>query len=267
MEPKKSGDSLDDCIEYVRRKMYKENNKLSGKNDESDVDSETEDIPEENGNKSGEETEEATSDKSGEEVPLSSEVPDTSVVHKNPDKDSDSSYHASDDDDDEDDDVPVDYLFPSYMAFVLWGPYVEPCKRLNLILTDDKNLKKGVGSRSQQRSAIKAEKLANSKVDTTAERGFSTEQRLEIETNEIRREEMNDRKKESILVGISIEEAAISRLIEAAERRAEMRCKEYNQSNKFWQKVDELMVKQEDIMKRMEEFNKVHVQVSNGECI
>ena len=38
MEPKESGDSVDDCIEYVRRKMYKENVQPSVKNDESKID-------------------------------------------------------------------------------------------------------------------------------------------------------------------------------------------------------------------------------------
>lgn len=33
MEPKESGDSIKDCIEYVCRKMYKANVKPSGKND------------------------------------------------------------------------------------------------------------------------------------------------------------------------------------------------------------------------------------------
>ena len=80
MEPKKSGDSLDDCIEYVRRKMYKENNKPLGKNDESNVDSETEDIPEENGDKSGEELKKLLVTKNGEEEPLSSEITNTADV-------------------------------------------------------------------------------------------------------------------------------------------------------------------------------------------
>ena len=29
---------------------------------------------------------------------------------------------------DEDIDVPDQYMFPSFMAFVLWGPFVEPEK-------------------------------------------------------------------------------------------------------------------------------------------
>ena len=95
-------------------------------------------------------------------------------------------------------------MFPYYIAFVLWGPYTEPSKRLTLILTDDKNLKKGVGSRTQQRSAQKNEKSVNAKADTTNMRGFLTEQQFEIDTKNISREEMNDRKKEEMLVGLSI---------------------------------------------------------------
>ena len=46
MEPKESGDSLEDCIEYVRRKMYLEN--VKPKDNNSDISSESEDIKEKN---------------------------------------------------------------------------------------------------------------------------------------------------------------------------------------------------------------------------
>ena len=36
--------------------------------------------------------------------------------------------------------VQDNYLFTSYIAFVLWSSYVKSHNRLNLVLTDDKSL-------------------------------------------------------------------------------------------------------------------------------
>ena len=41
--------------------------------------------------------------------------------------------------DGDDDDVPEGYDFPSFIIFCLWGPYVDPDKRLNIDLIDDSN--------------------------------------------------------------------------------------------------------------------------------
>ena len=56
----------------------------------------------------------------------------------------------------------------------------------------------------------------------------------------------------------------MSRLIESAERRAEMLCKDYDATNLFWYKVDALLVKKELIMKRMEDSNNLPVQNLSG---
>ena len=44
-------------------------------------------------------------------------------------------YDDDDDDDDEDDDeIPYNWVFNSYMAFVMWGPFVNKEKQLSLFL-------------------------------------------------------------------------------------------------------------------------------------
>ena len=58
MQPKYTGHNLEDCIEYVRRKMYIENTKTSANGNESDVDSEIEDVL-------GDKTEDLPENKSG----------------------------------------------------------------------------------------------------------------------------------------------------------------------------------------------------------
>lgn len=50
-----------------------------------------------------------------------------------------------------------------------------------------------------------ANKKMDAGADTMNERGFSTEQRIDIENLKIRRKEREDRNKESTLVGLSIE--------------------------------------------------------------
>ena len=53
--------------------------------------------------------------------------------------------------------------------------------------------------------------------------------------------ERKDRNKESKIVGLCIEESAISRQIVQAEKRAEMRCPQYDAGNLYWKRVHELL--------------------------
>ena len=55
-----------------------------------------------------------------------------------------------------------------------------------------------------------ANKKVDAGADTMNERGFSTEQRIDIENLKIRRKEREDRNKESTLVGLSIEAGMVS---------------------------------------------------------
>ena len=71
------------------------------------------------------------------------------------------------------------------------------------------------------------------KSDTTSERGLSTDQIIALENLNERREERADRQREATLVGLSIEEAAISRQIAQTEKRAEVRFPDYDSENVF----------------------------------
>ena len=44
--------------------------------------------------------------------------------------------------------MPSDYLFPSFMVFVLHGPFVPVSDRLDINLIDNKDKKRGEGTRS-----------------------------------------------------------------------------------------------------------------------
>ena len=93
--------------------------------------------------------------------------------------------------------------------------------------------------------------------DISNTRGYSTDQQLELENLSIRKQALLDRQRESMIVAFAVEESAISRHIEQAERRAEMRCKKYDAANPYWSTVDRLLEKQEIILQRMATFNTV----------
>ena len=153
------------------------------------------------------------------------------------------------------DDVPTNYIFPSFFVFVTRGPFVPPDKRLPLTLVADVNKKKGSGSRAEQRRQDSKDGKKDAAHDTTATRGFSTEQRIDIENLKVRKQSLMDRQRESTMVGLSIEEAALSRQIESAERRAGMRCPIYDASNVHWKRVDTLVDEQDKVLQRIRNFN------------
>ena len=109
-EPKESGNSIDDVIKYVRREMYRAalaNNK-DNEDAEVDMDQESEFLEEIN-------------DIFDKDVVVRS-VEATTTKEAVPPVDN---YVPEED---EDIDVPDQYMFPSSMTFVLWGPFVKPEK-------------------------------------------------------------------------------------------------------------------------------------------
>ena len=78
--------------------------------------------------------------------------------------------------------IPGGYEFPSYFSFLTWGPFAPIDEILSLFLTDDRYNSKGDGSRSQARKSVKKIKVQEAAHDASAVRGFSTDQRISIET-------------------------------------------------------------------------------------
>ena len=96
--------------------------------------------------------------------------------------------------------MPDNYFFPSFFVFILWGPYVPPDNRLNINLVNDKGRSKS-GSVREVRAKESFEKKLDDRTTTYVERGFSTDQRIELEMLRERRLEIKDRIKESKIVG------------------------------------------------------------------
>ena len=152
---------------------------------------------------------------------------------------------------DEDVEVPDSFIFPGYMAFVAWGPFAEPNDRLLLFTIQDapKNMTLG---RAAKRKADQKLNESERSTDSKNHRGFNTDQRISIEGLYIQKQMHRQQSAESSMISTIAHEQAISRQIQAAERRAELRCKEYDPSNMHWKVVDELLAKQAVLTQKME---------------
>ena len=184
-QPLESGMTVDDCIEYVRRRMYLHSHiKIDDDDDDENVDDNDNTTNNENrqakkdkaiditvdvasskrskqnnnedntDNNEDEKNDDDINDQSTE-IEMDSFIDDDrkpsskrkgdddddsyknqSEVDDDEDNDDDENDEIIIDDDDEenDDEVPYNYVFNSYMAFVMWGPFAKKEKKLSLFL-------------------------------------------------------------------------------------------------------------------------------------
>ena len=100
---------------------------------------------------------------------------------------------------------------------------------------------KGEGSQSKKRKYDSILKNSEVSHDSSAVHGFSTSQRIDIKTLNMQQQQILDRHNETSIVALSIEDSAIGRQLDAAEKRAELRCGDYSSNNVYWQRVDALI--------------------------
>ena len=122
-----------------------------------------------------------------------------------------------------------------------------------LITYDD--YKSTVKSRREKRKADLDLKSSEREENTSAVRGFSTDQRISIESMNIQKESVRDRKRESKIVAISIQQSSISSLLNEAEIRAAKRCPIYDKDNTHWKRVDNLIEEQDRVMAKLLNFD------------
>ena len=89
--------------------------------------------------------------------------------------------------------------------------------------------------------------------DTSSVRGFSTDQRINILSMNINKRRLEHENNETLLVGLSIQEAALGRQLESAEARAQSRCAKYKSTNPYWSIVDELVLKHDELVNTISE--------------
>ena len=102
---------------------------------------------------------------------------------------------------------------------------------MSFLLTDDDNMAKGEGLRANKHKSDSMSKKSEASHDSSAVRGFSTSQQIDIEALNVQQQQMLDRRNETSIVALSIEESAIGRQLDAAERRAELRYGVYSSVN------------------------------------
>ena len=253
---KESGTFLEDVIEYVRCRMYlhnKKDNSIVVDDGESEGEELIEELIHDEENLcSGEQDHIAVATEASDKAThatskLSMSGSDTVEVDKTVNDDGNIS-------EDEFEEVPDSYMFPSFFAFVAWGPFAELEDQLNIMLTDDTNKKKGDGIRAKLRAKVKGDKDSSRQNDSVSERGYSISQQIEMEHLNVQKQTMLDRQNETAIVALSIEEGAIGRQLLAAETRADSRCPVYDPNNSYWKRVDVLIAKQENVMQRISSF-------------
>ena len=134
------------------------------------------------------------------------------------------------------------------MAYVLWGPFAIESDKLSVFCLDDAD-KATVMSRSQRRKATIKKKAEERENDRSTVRGFSTDQRINIQALNINKKRLEHQRNQTFLVGLSIQESAMSRQIESAEKRATFRCPVYDPFDIHWKIVDELIKDHSDLVK------------------
>ena len=96
-------------------------------------------------------------------------------------------------------------------------------------------------------------------------RGFSTDQRISIESMNIQKESVRDRKRESKMAALSIQQSSINNLLNQAEIRATNRCPSYDKNNSHWKRVDSLIEEQDRVMKKLLNFDKDEDNLKSGD--
>lgn len=77
-------------------------------------------------------------------------------------------------------DVPDDYIFRSYFAFTAWGPFVPINERLKILMSaDEKKVMNTISATLKQSEHNKKDDERSH--DSSAVRGFSTDQKINIE--------------------------------------------------------------------------------------
>ena len=151
---------------------------------------------------------------------------------------------------------PPKWFFPSWISFIQYGPFVPKDKRFSLLEITDAS-KNVVKTRAEKRKAEKVQKEVKRVNDSSADRGFNTDQKIQLKLIDLTWQQTNDRSRESILMGLCCQEQALTKQIDRAERIAERFAPNDidDVNNKWWNKVNSLLMKQENIIIQMATLN------------
>ena len=295
-EPLNSGTTQADCIEHVRKKMYfylskkKQRRKDGEETDSSDDEkarNEEDDLlsqisrqirTNENDDNSATVVAEIVdgddanntldpmpplpnmSRKEREELERAGDADYDPQMEGNEDNDEEDENEGGDNDIDEDQ-VPAGWTFPGFMSFVVWGPFAVPSVRLKTVLIN--GLKRSdVLSRAQMRKKKKIDKEVERSMDTTNERGLTTDQMISLQNVQVQRDRLNTHKDEVAIASLMMQNTILKDQIAQYEKRAERMCPTYNEKNVHWARVDGLYLQQEGLLSTL---TKLRTQLLNKE--
>ena len=274
LQCKESGSTIDNVTKYVCEMMYKDLvvTKSTGDNSdkkENDADLEEEVIIDEDGNNNDDNPLPSTTTSSNSNIDstqTSQPIPSNNNSH-NPPSSSDTNNNLNIQSKDTDKvgsnegnqlDIPNEWFFPGWFSFLSFGPFVPKEKRLSLLEISDAS-KVVTKSRAEKRKADKIEKDLKRRNNVMNDRGYNTDQMLQLQLINIQRNKETDISRESMLVGLSIQESALSRQIQQAEDRAICLCPDDKQthSSVHWKRVDALIKRQFEVMEKISEINEI----------
>jgi hypothetical protein len=97
-----------------------------------------------------------------------------------------------------------------------------------------------VKTQAEKRKERREQKALERKNDKSAVRGFSTDQRITIESINVNKRTLQHLRTESQMVALGLQETAIRGQLNHAQSMAERQCPKYNKNNMFWKRADQL---------------------------
>lgn len=114
-----------------------------------------------------------------------------------------------------------------------------------LIRIDDAP-RSSVKTQAEKRKQRREQKALERKNDKSAVRGFSTDQRITIESINVNKRTLQHLRTESQMVALGLQETAIRGQLTHAQSMAERQCPKYNKSNMFWKRADQLQERHQE---------------------
>ena len=103
-----------------------------------------------------------------------------------------------------------------------------------------------VKTQAQKRKDRREKKKVERKLDASAVRGFSTDQRITIESINVNKQTLKHLQDETQMVALGLQETAIRAQLTHATSMAERQCPKYKDTNMFWQRADALQKRHAD---------------------
>ena len=101
-------------------------------------------------------------------------------------------------------------------------------------------------TQKEKRKERREKKALERKNDSSAVRGFSTDQRITIESINVNKRTLQHLRTESQMVALGLQETAIRGQLTHAQSMAERQCPKYNKSNMFWKRADQLQQRHQE---------------------